>query len=44
MAFSKEFSEHILEMLEPLGAMTLKRLLAGACINYGEATFALMPG
>ncbi len=42
MSFSKEFGEHILDMLEPLGALTLKRLFGGACINYGDATFALM--
>jgi len=42
MAFSKEFGEHILDMLEPLGPLTLKRMFGGACINYGRATFALM--
>jgi len=42
MSFSIEFGEHILDMLAPLGALTLKRMFGGACINYGTATFALM--
>ena len=42
MSFSREFGEHILDMLEPLGPLTLKRMFGGACINYGDATFALM--
>jgi len=42
MSFSTEFGEHILDMLAPLGALTLKRVFGGACINYGTATFALM--
>jgi len=42
MPFSRELADHVMEMLEPLGALALKRLFGGACIVYGEATFALI--
>ena len=42
MAFSKQFADYILELSEPIGPVTLRRMFGGACLKYGTATFALI--
>ncbi len=42
MAYSKEYGEYLLEMLEPLGDIKLRKMFGGAGIYYGKTMFALI--
>ena len=42
MAFSKEYAEHILDLLEPLGTISIKRMFGGGGVYWGASMFALI--
>ena len=44
MAVSPEFREHVLELLEPLGAVSVKRFFGGAALALGAAQFGMIRG
>ncbi len=44
MAVSPEFREHLLELLEPLGAVSVKRFFGGAALVLGAAQFGMIMG
>ncbi len=44
MAVSPEFREHVLELLEPLGAVSVKRFFGGAALVLGAAQFGMIMG
>ena len=42
MAVSPEFRDHLLDLLEPLGPVTARRMFGGVGIFYGDVMFALV--
>lgn len=44
MAVSPEFREHVLDLLEPLGAVSVKRFFGGAALVLGAAQFGMIMG
>lgn len=42
MSTSREFADHITDMLEPLGDIRAHRMFGGYGIKYGEVNFALL--
>jgi DNA transformation protein and related proteins len=42
MPVSSDFQNHLLEQLEPLGAVSARRMFGGAGLYYGNIMFALL--
>ncbi len=42
MPVSKEFTDHLLDSLAPLGAVSARRMMGGATLYLGDLTFGLV--